>query len=139
MWAKKRNGLIYAALGGVLGWAVLFCYNNILHPGGGYYVSAALIGSIVAGFVAGKASSNGAWAGAGAALIGTVPALILILQWIQVVVGDFRTIGSIWPVIITACIVVGVLAFEVAAGYVCGAVGSWVALRVFPSAGMPSR
>ena len=126
----------YAMLGGVLGILVVTAHNLVVGAESYYSLSGVVVGSGVAGFLAANGSERFKRAGAGAGVLGTVPAFAWssrsLRPWFVTSASDG---GPVAAAVLLCFFVVSVGMIGALIGVFGGAVGGWIAGKARPDPG----
>lgn len=129
---RRQDAWTYAIVGGLVGAPLVVAHNLYSGLGSEFSVNALLIGGLVAGFLAKRASADPDRAAAGAGVLGGLPALAWLLPAMLTSASSFAAAWSFPPAGPLLVVVFGATALLVCvfAGLLGGLLGKWLASLV---------
>jgi hypothetical protein len=129
---RRQDAWTYALVGGLVAAPLTVAHNLYTGLGTEFSLNALLVGGLVAGFLAKRASADADRAAAGAGVLGGLPALAWILPAMLASASSFAAAWSFPPAgpLLAAVFGVTVLAVFVFAGLLGGLAGRWLASLV---------
>ncbi|WP_440992240.1 DUF5518 domain-containing protein [Haloarchaeobius baliensis] len=126
---RRQDAWTYALVGGLAAAPLVVAHNLYTGLGTEFSLNALLVGGLVAGFLARRASADADRAAAGAGVLGGLPALAWFLPAMLASASSFATAWSFPPAgpLLVAVFGLVVLTIFVVTGLLGGLVGKWLA------------